>query len=102
MGVSRKRNRYALGYGREDIGLVSQQDHRRIIGDALERSFEIIDAELASRPTKPAPGESLLIAESSEPEFFPAFCKLNALVFQHRNARLFKRDFCRDRAVSAR
>ncbi len=101
MGVSSKRHTYPLGNSRENIGLVRKKDNRRIICDARERSFEIVDAALAS-PTDQAfarrmPPDRLV----PEPESLLALCKPNALVFQHRDASLLERDLCCDRTVSA-
>ncbi len=68
MGVPGQLQRDTPWHAPGDIGLVRQQDDRRIVGDLCERRAEIVDADAVHRPEAPRRKIGELIAEAGEPE----------------------------------
>ena len=56
MGVAGQLERDARGHARRDVGLMREQDDRRVVGDLCQRRIEIVDTEALGRPERRAGG----------------------------------------------
>src|SRR5437867_1622195 len=68
MGVTGQLERDARGHARCDIGLMREQDDRRVFGDLCERRGEIVGTEAPSAAVALRRRIGELIAEAGEPE----------------------------------
>ena len=66
MGVPGELQRHALGHPARDIGLVREQDDRRIVGDLGKRGTEIVDADAMNGTKPPRRPIGELVAEPGE------------------------------------
>ena len=68
MGMAGELQRDARRHAHRDVGLVRQQDERRIVGDLRKRRAEIVDADAPHRAETPRRHIGELIAEAGQPE----------------------------------
>src|SRR5215218_327561 len=68
MGVAGQLQRDAGGHARRDIGLMREQDDRRIVADLGKRRVEIVGAEAPRAPEASRRQKGELITEAGEPE----------------------------------
>src|SRR6266702_3943116 len=68
MGMAGQLQRDARGYARRDIGLMREQDDRRVVGDFCQRRIEIVGTEALRPAVALRRSISKLIAEAGEPE----------------------------------
>src|SRR5262249_35123505 len=91
VGVAREGEGHARGNARKDVGLVSQEDHGRIVADLGKGAVEIIDAgELAPSPLALAPEQRQLIPEAGHPEAATVLDEPGDVVFVNGNADLLQ------------
>ena len=87
MGVAGQRERHALGHMGENVGLVRQQDHRRVVRHLGQRAGQIVDAlEAAPGLLAPAADQGQLVAEAGQPEGMPILGETHRVVLVDRDA----------------
>ena len=80
--LQRHPRRHALG----DVGLMRQQNDRRVIGDLRQRRAEIVDADAPHRPETARREIGQLIAKAGQPERTPVLGQALGVVVVNRNA----------------
>ncbi len=78
-------------YAHRDVGLVRQQNDRRVVGHFRKRCGKIIDADALDRPEPPRRKIGQLIAEPGKPERAAGLGQARCVVFVNRNPGGFER-----------
>ena len=91
MGMPGELQRDPRRHAHRNVGLVRQQDDRRVVGYLRERRGEIVDADAPHRPEAPRRQIGQLIAEPGEPERAAVLGQAPGIVFVNRNAGRFER-----------